>query len=227
MMNKTMLKDYLKKSLHNIVAFLYPSLCPFCLSVIDTDEYACKECKSDMPPYGVFQGVNDGYRCCSPLVYDGKFRNALILFKFKRKKQYTKAFARIMYEQVQKSYPDYVFDYITYVPMHRKDKKKRGFNQSQLLAKELSKLMNIGCFSTLVKIKQTTPQHKLEGKERRTNLRGAFKIIDKSLINGRHILIVDDVVTTGSTLYECSKTLEKGKPSQICCATLLSTAHLY
>ena len=132
-----------------------------------------------------------------------------------------------MYEQIQKSYPDYVFDYITYVPMHRKDKRSRGFNQSQLLAKELSKLMNIGCFQTLIKVRQTDPQHILEGKKRLTNLKGAFKIVDKSLIKGRKILIIDDVVTTGSTLSECSKTLDKGKPAQICCATLLSTARLY
>ena len=227
MNKKHIIKEHIKNNIQNFIPFFYPSRCPYCFEIIEKDEYACKKCIEDMPVCGVFQGVKGGYRCCAPFVYDGKFKNALLLFKFKRKKQYAKAFARVMYEQIQKSYPNYVFDYITYVPMHRKDKRSRGFNQSQLLAKELSKLMNIGCFPTLIKIKRTKPQHKLEGHDRLTNLKGAFKIVDKSLIKGRKILIIDDVVTTGSTLSECSKTLDKGKPAQICCATLLSTAHLY
>lgn len=227
-MNKThIIKDYLINTLDSIVAFFYPSRCPYCFCIIENDEYACKDCKDDMPPHGVFQGVMGGYRCCAPFVYDGKFREALLLFKFSRKKQYAKAFARVMYEQIQKSYPDYIFDYITYVPMYKKDEKKRGFNQSRLLAKELSKLMKIRCCNTLIKTKHTSPQHSLEGKERLKNLKGAFKIVDKSLVKEKHILIIDDVITTGSTLFECCKILEKGKPAQICCATLLSTARLY
>lgn len=120
-----------------------------------------------------------------------------------------------------------VFDLITFVPMHPIPLKKRGYNQSELLANELSKLMGIPCVSTLTKIKNTKPQHSLTAKKRRKNLKGAFRIVDKKNVSGRCVLIIDDVVTTGTTLGECAKTIQKGNPALICCATVLSTGDLY
>ena len=216
------------KSLHKkSVSYFFPDRCPFCKHTIHHCDYVCDRCKKDVPVHGYFQGVNGGFKCCSPLIYQGKFKRAIIGFKFKKKTQFAPNFAQLIFRQIQESYPDYIFDMITYIPMYPKDEKKRGYNQSQLIAKELSELMKIPCVNTLSKVKRTRPQHKLSATERRHNLKGAFKIIDKNQVKGKTILIIDDIITTGSTLFECSKALEKGKPVQICCATLLTTAHLY
>ncbi len=216
------------KSLYSkFISVLYSNRCPFCKHAISSLDYACKKCKKDIPVHGYFQGINGGFTCCSPLIYRGKFKRAVLAFKFKKKTQYSPLFSQLVYEQIQKSYPDFIFDCITYIPMHEKDEQKRGYNQSQLLAKDLSSLMGIPCVSTLTKIKRTKPQHKLSAKERQKNLKGAFKVADKKSVKGNHILLIDDIVTTGTTLFECSKALEKAKPAQICCATVLSTAHLY
>ena len=223
----SVIKKKIKSLYKKYLPTIYPNRCPFCRCTIPPDDFACESCKKDIPVHGYFQGVNGGFMCCSPLLYRGKSRRAVLNFKFRKKTQYSKHFAKLIYIQIQKSYPDFIFDYITYVPMYYKDERKRGFNQSQLLAKELSILMEIPCISTIEKIKRTQHQHHLSASKRRKNLKGAFKVIDKTTVKGKHILLIDDIITTGTTLHECSKALEKAKPSQICCATILSTAYLY
>ena len=217
----------IKTAYLRLISIFFPNRCPYCNKLIEPLSHSCEYCKKDIPVHGYFRGVNGGFRCCSPLIYQGKYKRAVRAFKFKKKTHYSPHFAQLMYEQIQKTYEDYVFDCITYVPMYYKDERERGYNQSQLLAQDLSKLMKIPCVETLKKIKQTDKQHDLKSKERRQNLKGAFKPLDKSYIKGKHILLIDDIVTTSTTLRECSKTLEKAKPAQVCCATLLSTVQSY
>ena len=173
------------------------------------------------------QGVPGGYRCSCAHLYKGQFKNGIRSFKFKQKTQYSKQLAYFLHKSIERNFPDMVFDYITYVPMHEKSERKRGYNQCELLANDLSKLMRIPCRRTLLKTKNTTPQHKLSASKRRTNLKGAFKVIDKKMVLGKSILIIDDIVTTGSTLGECAKTLQRCKPAHICCATVFASGHLY
>ncbi len=100
---------------------------------------------------------------------------------------------------------------ITYVPMHRKDIVKRGFNQAMIIAKHLSSILGIKiCFSMLRKTKLTPHQVGLTVEERRTNLKGAFEI-NKLPTGVKKVLVVDDVLTTGSTLNECSRVLKSAE----------------
>ncbi len=221
------MKSKFKNFYDNLLVFLFPDRCPYCKRVVEKGEYACDKCKKDIPVTGIFQGVMGGYRCASPLHYHGKYRYAVLGYKFHNKKQYANQFAQLMEKEIHRSFPDMIFDYISYVPMYKKDEYKRGYNQSELLAKELSNLLGIPCIKTLVKPKKTQHQRNLSASKRRKNLKGAFKIIDKNIVENKSILLVDDIVTTGTTLGECSKTLQKANPSMICCVTLLSTAHLY
>lgn len=210
-----------------VTSVLFSNRCPYCYRIIEKDELCCQKCEKALPKHGVCQGVTGGYRSTAPLIYRGKYRRALLNFKFKNRQHYSKAFAKLMAKDIKRSYPDMIFDYITFVPMHKKPLKKRGFNQSELLANELSRELNIPCITTLEKTKNTKPQHTLRGVKRLNNLKGAFKAIDKKGLSNRSVLLIDDVITTGTTLGECCKTLTKAKPSNICCAALLSTAHLY
>ncbi|MBE6824788.1 MAG: ComF family protein [Ruminococcaceae bacterium] len=221
------MQSKVKNFYNNLLIFLFPDRCPYCKRIVEKGEYACDRCKSDIPKVGISQGVMGGYRCAAPLHYHGSFRRAILGFKFFDKKQYANQFAQLMEKEVERSFPDMIFDYITYVPMYKKDEKKRGYNQSELLAKELSNQMGIPYVKTLSKPKKTPHQRNLNANQRRKNLKGAFKLIDKSIVENKSILLLDDIVTTGTTLGECSKTLQKANPSMICCVTLLSTGHLY
>ena len=212
--------ELITATFEKVIFALFPNRCPYCKQIIPPYDYACDRCKKEIPVLGFFRGVKGEFQCSSPLMHCGTFRKALLGFKFKNKTQFAPDFAQLIYKQIQESYSDYIFDMITYIPMHKKDEQKRGYNQSQLLANELSKLMKIPCVNTLRKVKRTRPQHNLPAVQRRNNLNGAFRIIDKNIVKGKTILIIDDVITTGSTLFECSKTLKKGNTAQICCATL-------
>ncbi len=212
------------KLLKRIRNLLYPNRCPYCGVAIENGEYACKTCLEEFPKTGIFKGVSGGIRCASPLHYSAKYRHAVLNFKFHRKIQYAEQFAYALYVEIQRSYPDMIFDYISYVPMYWSDHIKRGYNQCEVLSKHLSHISKIPYKRTLKKTRKTKHQHNIKSsKERLTNLKGAFEVIDKESVKGKNILFLDDIVTTGATLSECTKTLRKAKPQMICCITLLST----
>lgn len=219
--------DKVKQFFRKLTSQFYPDKCPFCSSLIDDDKCCCDNCKKHLPQYNLYQGVKGGYRCVSPLPYKGKYKRAVHRFKFGAKVRFSSRFATLMAKSISQQFEDMIFDYITYVPMHKKALKKRGYNQSELLAKELSKIMGIPYVNTLNKIKETKPQHHLTAKNRKTNLKGAFEVSDKDFVKNKSILIIDDIITTGYTLGECCKTLQKAKPLSICCATFLATGYLY
>ena len=96
------------------------------------------------------------------------------------------------------------------IPLHKTKKRKRGFNQSELIAKELSKSLNIPLKTDiLVKTKKTQTQTNLTKEQRAENVKNAFIIKNPQSIEGKTVFLVDDVFTTGSTMKECAKTLKK------------------
>jgi ComF family protein len=104
------------------------------------------------------------------------------------------------------------------VPLHPRRLKWRGFNQSELLARQLEKILGIPCDTSAVKRSRfTIPQVKLNREKRKQNIIGAFEAVN---VSGKNILIVDDVVTTGSTLNEIAKTLKRKKAHQVWALTL-------
>ena len=99
-------------------------------------------------------------------------------------------------------------DLIVPVPLHIRRLRERGFNQALLLARELSKQTGIPCEQrSLRKIKDTPFQTALKGRERRKNLKAAFRVKKTEEIEGKSVLLVDDVYTTGTTVNECARTL--------------------
>lgn len=115
----------------------------------------------------------------------------------------------------------YQFDIIVPVPMTKSGQKKRGFNQAQKIAKELSYYSRRPvCSSALVKIRETKQQHTLTERQRRENLKGAFWVVRAHEISGKRVLLVDDVFTTGSTADECAKMLKKAGASCVIIGTI-------
>ena len=207
-----------------ILAFFFSERCPYCRAVIEPEQIACDKClqklTDDRKP--VIKGVQ-GYRCVSSFIYGGRVRRMLLRIKYRGRPQYIPQTAEILAKDITGYYKDGSFDVITYVPMHPRDQKERGFNQSELLAEELSRILDVPCEGLLLKIKRTKPQHTLKKEERKTNLNGAFKIIDGQLIRGKRILIIDDIVTSGVTLGKCCQKLRLSKPELLCCATIART----
>ena len=100
--------------------------------------------------------------------------------------------------------------------MEKKKLKKRGFNQAEEIAKELSLFLKIPLFNNvLIKIKETLPQIELSDKEREENVSGAFFCQNKKEIGGKKILLVDDVYTTGATMEECARVLKEAQAKEV------------
>lgn len=226
-MNDKHMKDYKKVSLwHKLVCAVFPERCPFCNEVILPGAFACDDCIKKFPETDYVTHAAGGYICASRFLYNSSFKNGVINLKFKSGKQHVFQIAGFMYEEIKRQYGDMYFDFITCVPMHEKDKAKRGFNQTELLAKRLSEYTGIPFFEALKKTVITKPQHTLDRKSRATNLNGAYKVVDKNAVEGKTILICDDLITTGATLGECCKTLEEAGAKDIFGITLCKAEHI-
>ena len=94
------------------------------------------------------------------------------------------------------------------VPLHPDRLRERGFNQSELLFREPLAALEIPLQSALVRCRATTPQFGLTAAERSRNLQGAFALADGGEIAGKKVIIVDDIMTTGTTLLECARVLK-------------------
>ena len=159
----------------------------------------------------------------SAFVYDDISKNMLLLLKFFDKTSCASTLAKFMVHagsDIIKEKPDLIIP----VPLHYMRLIKRKYNQSALLANEISKLTDIKCdLFSLKRCKNTVPQVKFAGRERIRNIRGAFVVKKPENIKGKNIVLIDDVMTTGSTLKECAIALKKAGAKKIYALTAART----
>ncbi|MFV0439887.1 MAG: ComF family protein [Lachnospirales bacterium] len=193
----------------------YKRLCPNCVSVILNNQNIerCKKCSKILNDDNcTFCGVYDVYDNLSIFSYDGYLKSIYYDVKYSGNKHICKETA-YLYEDYIKENMEFFkkFDYITSVPLHPKKLFKRGFNQSEVLAKEFSKMTQIPFCSFLIRSSHTKPQNKLSFKGRQDNVKSAFRynnLYTNFNIKDKNILIVDDIFTSGSTIKECGRILE-------------------
>jgi ComF family protein len=154
--------------------------------------------------------------------YSGGSRELIHKFKYRGYTHLTRFFAEKMHETLVLS-SGINFDLVTFVPMHWLKKLFRGYNQSELLARELALLFKIPCKKSVVRVKLARQQALLNRQARIKNIKNIFKLKNKSfsLLENKHILIVDDVFTTGSTFKEMARQLHF---SDVASITIISIA---
>lgn len=211
---------FIKKALSFAADLFFTVRCPFCEAAIYRTEIACEKCSSLLPKEPYLKYISDDLCCVSALTYDGKFKKAVHNLKFYGKGSYAKQLAPIIVEAVYNILPDNDFDIITCVPMHKSALYERRYNQAELLARHCARLMNIPYCDTLIKYKENMAQHNIKARDRVKNVKGVYKISEKQSVTGKQILLIDDVITTGSTLKECASILTAAGCSNVFCATL-------
>lgn len=238
------IKAFFSKALDTFDDALYPldCTCDVCGEelVEDTRYRLCSECIANLPFAKGHICLNCGMplddesdycnRCQnqkssfmknrSPLVYDGEVKRMIHKLKFGKKKYIAQTLGALMADKYLESGMD--SEIIVFVPMTESELKKRGFNQAELLAMEVGRRLDIPVLPALVKIKDTSQQKELKGKDRASNLEGAFACLFEQ-VKGRKILLVDDVFTTGATANECANTLLKAKAREVCVLTAAVT----
>lgn len=217
---------------------LFPRRCALCGEVVELDRLICDNCKNNKRISGNICKrcgcsaddcrckINDKakYDCVTaPFYFQNGASNAVYRFKFYGFKELACAMADEMTETVKRRYSEVAFDCVTYVPLTKKRLRKRGYNQSRLLAECVSKNIDVPCMELLVKVKDTSSQRGSTAVQRRKNLKNAFEICNNSDVNGKAILLIDDVKTTGSTLNECAKVLKRGGAADVYACTFTIT----
>lgn len=140
-------------------------------------------------------------------LYDGAARQHVHMLKYQGRAVLAEVLGRLMAEAAL-SDADYCdCELVVPVPMHRKKEEVRGYNQAYLLAREVGRFLDMGVTSALVRTRFTDPQSTLGRQGRSRNLRGAFEVPCPADVSGRRVLLVDDVITTGSTASECARAL--------------------
>jgi ComF family protein len=153
--------------------------------------------------------------------YEGALREAIHRWKYEEKTYLTAFFGEKLTEVFYQYWNSRSFDLILPVPLHSRRLRERGFNQALLLAMELSRRTRIPCSKRLLRKRfSTPPQVDLSGEEREKGVRRSFQIQKPGEIEGRSILLVDDVYTTGATVNECSRVLLRAGAKRIDVLTL-------
>ena len=206
-----------------LLDIIYPPVCGICDKI--NKKNLCKKCEIKIKPYQIneiekIKNKSFDYQI-KILKYENIIRDKIINYKFNEKAYLYKTFAKIILKN-KKIYGFLKkYDIIMCVPMHIKKKMLRGYNQSELIAKELAKKLQIEKqFNNLVKIKDTKKQSTLTKEQRKTNLKNAFQIKNSEKVKNKKVILFDDIYTTGSTVEECSKVLKRVGVSSIAVVTL-------
>ena len=206
-----------------LLDIIYPPVCGICDKI--NKKSLCKKCEIKIKPYQIneikkIKNKSFNYQI-KILKYENIIRDKIINYKFNEKAYLYKTFAKIILKN-KKIYGFLKkYDIIMCVPMHIKKKMLRGYNQSELIAKELAKKLQIEKqFNNLVKIKDTKKQSTLTKEQRKTNLKNAFQIKNSEKVKNKKVILFDDIYTTGSTVEECSKVLKRVGVSSIAVVTL-------
>ena len=170
---------------------------------------------------GDCERIPKSFRRCYPVFsYEGAIKDSIYEFKYKNQREYAKFFCDCILKGYGGDLRDALFDGIVPVPVHSHKKKIRGYNQAELIAKELGKELNIPVYGTyLVRNSDTSPQKELDDAERMKNLKNAFKINQNSVKLDK-VLLVDDIYTSGATMENCTRALMGGGVGDVCCVTV-------
>lgn len=149
--------------------------------------------------------------------YEDELRRLIHLFKYGRVQTLAKPLGRLLALALPRQQE---FDLIVPMPLHWRKRWQRGFNQSALLASEISRRVNLPVRNALRRIRPTAAQAGLTNAKRRLNVSGAFRARKRPALNGKRVLLVDDVMTTGATAASCARALKLAGARQVTLLTL-------
>jgi competence protein ComFC len=207
-----------------LLDLLFPPKCIFCRKLLAKGEqHHCAHCLQTLPwlrGSAVEQTGEFFSLAVSPLLYEDEVRTSFLRYKFKDCRGYSEGYGALMAQCVRDHLKDR-YDLITWVPLSERRKKQRGYDQAMLLALSAALSLEDVAVETLRKIRHTDAQSGLsEDAARRANILGAYEVTDRELVAGKRILLIDDVITTGSTISECARILRSAGATDVVCATL-------
>ena len=188
------------------------------------DEKTCYKCGRFLDEYGKLCRICIGSkknfdRGYSVFKYDGNIRNIILRYKNNHALNLTEFLVDNLVQRFNET--NEVVDCVAYIPMFESDKIKRGYNQSEILAREVASKIGVDVLESLEKIKKTSAQKSLNFEDRRDNLKGAFSYSGEKIVGS--VLVIDDILTTGATADEMARLLKKKGAARVVFLTVCST----
>lgn len=213
--------------LHGLWALLFPPKCVLCGKLLEPQETdLCRTCRTETRDF-------QRPRKKIPFVaqwralwyYEGDVRSSLLRYKFHNKRSYSVVYGRLLAMKITQEYPD-DFDILTWVPVSRARKRKRSYDQVELLADAVAEELQLTKTPTLTKIRNNPPQSGISGlAQRKANVLNVYQAISRDTVAGKRILLLDDIITTGATVSECARVLLTAGAKEVICAAVAAIPH--
>ena len=210
------------KLYHWLMELLFPPKCVLCGTLLKAGETdLCRTCRTEAPEYPnrkiKLQFLDS---LAAVWYYEGNVRRSLLRFKFQNARSYASCYGRMLAMKLLREYPE-GFDVLTWVPVSRLRKLRRGYDQVELLAKAVGAELGMTPVPMLKKIRNNRPQSRLDSvSARRANVLGAYKLLDGDPVKGKRVLLLDDILTTGATAGECARMLLSAGAKEVHCAAV-------
>jgi Predicted amidophosphoribosyltransferases len=202
-----------------LLNLFFPPKCPFCGAVLSR-QGICGDCRRMLPWTQETERertLPGGARCASPLFYEDMVRDGILRFKFSGNAAAAEPLGGLIAECAAERFPG-EFDTVSWVPVSARRLRRRGYDQARLLAEAACRRWDTRPRPLLRKVADNPAQSGLEGASaRRANVLGVYEAADG--VSGRRILLIDDIVTTGSTLGEAVRVLRDAGAAEVVCAT--------
>ena len=201
---------------------LFPPKCILCGKLLQKQEQdLCRECRVDSPEY---PSGKDRIQFLDSFTavwyYEGTVRRSLLRYKFYGARSFATGYGRLLAMKLLQSHPE-GFDCLTWIPVSRLRKLRRGYDQVELLAKAVGRELGMEPVPLLKKVRHNRPQSGLsDASKRRANVLGAYREVNRQAISGKRILLLDDILTTGATASEAARVLLTSGAKEIHCAAV-------
>ena len=206
----------------DVLELLFPTKCAFC-GRIDR-RGVCPACERTLPRMETVLREGAGFgKCAVPLRYEGAVREAILRWKFRGARGAAAGFGRLVAQCAAEELSG-AFDLVTWAPVSERRRRERGYDQAQLLARAAARAWEAEPVAALLKRLDNPPQSGLGAPERRGNVIGVYEAVSPERIAGARVLLIDDIITTGSTLAECARVLRDAGAADVVCACLASAS---
>ena len=206
---------------------LFPPKCVLCRSLLSEEETdLCRSCREKMPVYdGRKIGLSFVADWSALWYYKDDVRTSILRFKFGNTRSYASVYGRLLAMHLQSRNKD-SFDILTWVSTGTRRKWKRGYDHAKLIAAATARELNVPLTKTLRKTRHTPPQSTIFGAaQRRANVLGAYAAVHPENFRGKHVLLLDDILTTGATASECARTLVTAGAKKVTFAAVAAASH--
>ena len=213
------------KLISYLLHLLFPEKCILCGKVLANGEIdLCRHCRCDNPAYSGRKSRPQFLDSFTAVwYYEGDVRHSLLRYKFYGRRNLASGYGRLLAMEIEKEHPEGL-DILTWIPISRLRKLRRGYDQCELLAKAVGEELGMTPVPTLKKLRNNRQQSRITGEaQRRANVLGVYRAADPELVRGKRVLLLDDIVTTGATAGEAARVLLTGGASEVHCAAVAAS----